>query len=316
MDYYALERLIEESKKLDEETTSANIAFIPGGFSPVKKKLKRMGKKKKKWKLQYLECQDRYKLNFEDFLMVEVKKENWEEFKSEFLDGNVIFENGMTIDLTPYYKEASLDEAMKETMGKLRSDLQKAFLNTLNSDPVKWIVEDTLLWKKKFRVLQQDVPKNTVIDMRMIGNSIAKAVRNIYRYYKEDRGNIEMIIDALNEQLPLNSFEAFQDYDNLAGTTIRTREGDISVVFSATVSISFVPSEQVYVLDKEILEEFKNDPTVQVADNKIFPRGKRFDRAFFDKLEDAIDKSLGYGLDKEEGEDEQISSRSEEVDNI
>lgn len=93
---------------VNEATTQDDIAFLPGGFSPIQKALKVLSNVKKSWKIEII-GDDPKKVNFEDKLSVVVAPVHWQEFSDLVFDGKE-FKSGEELDITKLVSESDVDE--------------------------------------------------------------------------------------------------------------------------------------------------------------------------------------------------------------
>jgi hypothetical protein len=283
MSFYDDVRIID--KALEETTTSANIAYLPSGFVPVRNALTALAKKKKKWKIKILDqwSKNQYLVVFEEALTVEVPKSHWAKFQKE-MRGKISAGEDYEVDLSEY-----LVEQQEQDMSKLFRELEGALYEMLVQDPIKNVDENIETWIKMFGARRYVTSANILLKYETLEKDMQALLRNLKVTYGDDRGAVESLISTIKERRPLNTFDVFNRYENLIGSRVMSSHSGIDLTFEAYVSMSWVPAESIYIEELDVADEVGAYPDVKAVNNVLFPKGKSFSRKMFKILKDEID---------------------------
>jgi hypothetical protein len=186
-------------------------------------------------------------------------------------------------------KKRQVEEAPEDAMTKLRQDLKPAIIKLFEGDPFHLVETDARLWTSRFGVdkyLTADAPLVSV-ENRVRG--IQNLSGTLLQSYGNDRGYLEMVIDAMNEREPLNSFNGFKENDYLYGTRIRSNHEGVEMVFEAALDPLYAVSETVYIEDEEVLDRWEELASgIKRVNNIVYPQGERFTPGSIQQLEYAI----------------------------
>lgn len=183
----------------------------------------------------------------------------------------------------------SLEEAMEDDMTKLRQDLKPALIRLFEGDPFHLVETDARLWASRFGVdqyLSEDAPLVAIENkIRGVQNLAGTLLQN----YGNDRGYLEMVIDAMGEREPLSSFDGFKENDYLYGTRIRSNHEGVEMVFEASLDPLYVVSETVYIENDDVLDRWEElVGGIKRVKNVVYPQGERFTPDTLQQLEHAI----------------------------
>jgi hypothetical protein len=284
------------SDPMNETTGSDSVSFIPAHLGTVKARVADLAKKKKDWKIEILEQDDSREVNFEDTLRVMVPNEHWDSFCS-------IFDNSPANN-TYLNLSSLLNETMEEEMQDLRQELRVFLAQMYDGPDFQKLEESANTWTWRFRVSAYDTKRRGVSSPVVYENrkkDIQKLYDRLLEAYGSDRGNLEMIISAIKENRPLNTFKVFKGYDFLYATRIRSRYGGISLFLEATLDNTHQMSQTIYVPKAEdLLDKIEEESDeVKRVRSVLYPKGGAFTSRFLRVLSDAIED-----LDNEEDEDE------------
>jgi len=268
-------------ESLEEDTTSANIAYLPSGFAVIKPVLNALARMKKDWNIDILENEDDYLINFENKCQISVKKAHLESFRRD-----------TNIDIGQ--KIISLDQFLNEAEDEIESLLNMVNINLhelMVRQPINNVDNDLEHWSRLFK--GNDISKEDDVALR-IGNleqNMKALNQEIRNKYSDDRGNLELLIDALKNKTPLNAFDVFKNYNYLFGGRMKTVYSGVSMYFEAMVDNSFNMTESILIESPELLDEIEDYKGVKVAKNIVFPNTTtgRFLSSFFGDLKKAID---------------------------
>jgi len=277
-------------KRVEETTYSDNIAYLPNGFSSVSKILKNLAGKKKQWNITVHETDDNYEVAMEGELKVVVPVKYWADFKARVLTDERYDSNAMVIDLSD-----TLAEAADDKMDKLYTKLKNSFTSLMDKLPISEVRAHAAIWGQLFGVAHYSLAKGTLFQLdssKVLQAGIESIIKRVRGNYTEDRGSIEMIISAINQERPLNTFDVLDEYEILVAARIHSKYNGVAMVYEGGVTMTFVPFERVYLTNKDVLDEIATYKDVRVAKNVIYPVGKTFDRKFFKNLKASIDDAI------------------------
>jgi len=276
----SVNRITEEVlKNIEEETVSVNISYLPGSFDTAKSLVNDLSRIKTRWGIEILENEDSYVLMFEDTLSINIPKEHYEDFNK-----NVLPVEGVTyVDLTRIISE-SIKEFQKETYGKLYKAL------TVDLKGNKHIRSSTVLmrhWLQTFpnsKFVQSS--EKVAIKLNDFDNDAKKVSQELEKMYGEDIGEIDSIIDAIEEDRPMGSLK---NYDYIAGVKIQSTYGGINLLAEFNVNFAMLCSQSIYIDDVDVLDELEGYSSIKVLYRRIFPVGHEFQPSIFGNIKEVID---------------------------
>ena len=268
-----------------ETTTQDAVSFLPVHLGMVKARVADLAKKKKDWKIEILEQDNDKEVQFEDALRIIVPNEHWESFCSIF-DSALSNNNYLNLN-------SLLNETMEEEMQDLRRELRVSLAHLYDEAEFRQLNQSSGLWKWRFGVRSYETKTkklSTVVTQENKGVDIQKIYKRLLEVYGEDRGNLEMLIEAIKDKTPLNTFEVFKRYDFLYGTRIHSRYEDVHLFFEATVDTDYHLSQTIYTTDKDLLSKIQEESReVKVVRSVIYPKGGVFTSRFLRVLSDTIE---------------------------
>jgi hypothetical protein len=265
---------------MEDTTTSADIAYLPGGFEPVQQWFKKLKKTKAKWGTTVIDAPSMYEVQFEHELTVRVPKEHWEEFSSHVGGLKV----GMNeVDLGQYVMEAKAEE-----FGYLWTDIEDALGSIFENKVVLDTNDDVQSWMGIFGGAPMNVSREAAMDFSTTDADADIILKRIRKEYAEEPGDLQMLIDALKDKKPLRSFDVLNDYDYLIGSRIESGTEYGKIIFEAFVDLLFKPTEKIYVENEAVLEALEEEHGVKVVKKNIYPVGDKFPAGFFQKIKTVI----------------------------
>jgi len=266
---------------LEEMTSMANIAYLPSGFVDVKKALKTLSKQKKDWDLEILEDDEEYNLNFEGGLIITVPKEHWEDFNTKF--GSPL-ESGV-LCLGSFLSEA-LDDDIKKLAVEFKSELNKM----LGKEPFKTVKQQIVKWIATFPRHGFDTTDDCPIFYHTTSKCIQLLTDRTLRAYGDDRGYLEVLINAIKENQPLNAFEGFKDDSYLYCGIVKSTYENVRMTYETHVNLAFEVDTSIYIDNIDVVDELEADvKTIKAVKNMIYPMGNRFEKRFFKRIKDTIE---------------------------
>ena len=290
------EELLSVVASINEDTTMANVAFLPSGFGTVKAQLATLSKKKKSWKIEILEDDDGHTVNFEEDLSIRVAHEHWDEFVDVMFDGVEHMNRYYRGELMniPLFEDREFDIASTR--------LQDAVVDAFDEPPVEEVDDDVLKFKNLFGIRDYG-QVDALIDYHNKEDDLYGMLEKLKSAYRDDSGYLEMIAKAFDDKRPLNTFKVFRAHSLLYGVSVRTNYGKLNIRFEAFVSNSFDITERFIVDDADILDAIEsNVANIKVKGQRIYPRGRRFEKSFFLSVKDIIDSGTVFQEDYAQGD--------------
>jgi len=273
-----------ETSPIFETTTSDDVSFLPAHLGMVKAKVADLAKKKKDWKIEILEQDDEREVQFENDLRVLVPNEHWESFCS-------IFDN--TISNNTYLNLGFLlNETMEEEMNDLREELRVALANMYDQAEFRKLNLSSGTWKWRFGVVSFHSKKNlkVAVTQERRSKDIQELYSRLLEVYGNDRGNLEMIIEAIKDKSPLNTYRVFKNYDYLYGTRIHSRYQKVDLYFEALVDTNYHLTETIFCNNSDLLNAIEEESNeIKRVRSVIYPKGGKFTSRFFRVLADTIE---------------------------
>jgi len=130
------------------------------------------------------------------------------------------------------------------------------------------------------------------IQLNTYDKSIRDLVSRIQNIHTDDIGNLEMMIDTIQDDRPLNAYEPFAEYDYLVGCRIQSQHDGVVLILELTVNMAMVPTQSVYIESQEVLDELGGYKSVKVLRDMVFPVGEMFQPSLFNNIKDIIDDTI------------------------
>lgn len=227
---------------LQEDTTSANIAFLPSGFLPARKQLRSIGKYKTQWHVKMLETVDEAEFLFEDRMKMKVGKQHLEAFCKEVLNCSV----------TGFPKLVDLRHVINEGL-KESLELRKQELDNLIRESVglRRVQESAQKFLEVFggRIQRSVVPSAVDLFDREIGlNKVLESIHGTLL----TRGRAEMLLSAMSAG---DVSQIAPDHSNLSSTSVVAECYGHKLVHTAAFGRDGVLRESVKV-DSHLPEDF------------------------------------------------------------
>jgi hypothetical protein len=259
-----------------------SVAYLPGGFSTMKNMMRSLAPVKKKWNIDVLEKEDGYHVKIEDAMDIIVPLNMYEEFNTKVIP----IKGKKDIDLAEMVNEARTEEVhglYDRLTHVLTIDLRenrqvKRTLVLMNY----WL---TIFKNSKFLPMSGQV----AIQLNTYDKSIRDFADRIQNIHTDDIGTLEMIIDTIQQDRPLNAYEPFAEYDYLVGCRIQSNYNGVVMIFELTVNMAMIATQSIYIESQEVLDELGSYRTVKVLEDMVFPMGEMFRPSIFNNIKDIID---------------------------
>lgn len=267
---------------LKEDTVSSDIAYIPGGITTTKQALRALASNKPNWKIDILESDKDYSVDFEGQLKIKIPKEHYSHFNDNVLK---------IIGLTEADLSGVLNEATQEELNTVYDELTKALTVELKDI---FIVENSLFlinsWKRIFGGQYISLENKPLITFSNYDGDVSNLVNRIKRDYGDNIGDMEMVIEAIRNKTPLSSLDIFADYDYLVGTRISSIYNGIKMVFDIAVNMSFKPIQAIWIDDVEVIGEMNYyRKYVKPLHRTLLPVSGQFTPSVFEAIQDVIE---------------------------
>ena len=242
--------LIAELENVNEQTAMTNIAFLPVQLGSTIKAISGLARRKKNWRIEILEDGDGKIVVFEDALRIHVPHMYWKNFVEVF---NREITSGDELNLSSILNEEKkiLQEQLGKDIEDLKSELASAVESIIIEPPVRKIIEHHSIWHTLFKVQAHKTPKTVLIKGESKTEDIKKLTRRLWDAYGDDKGYLELLIDALKNKEALGSYEVFKEYTFLYGTRLQSNYNEVNLIFEASCDLSFVETETIYVDDEQ-----------------------------------------------------------------
>jgi len=294
MSFYDLTTKMEYVR-IDEDTTENNIAFLPSQIGTVKSELRKLAQAKKDWKIEVLETKDGYTVTFEGALAVNVPGNYWKQFQVLLAEQDVS---------KPINFQHLLDEEAEEEqkgLKELHDELRKALRRFYSRREFQEVFQYIDAWKRQWPQSRFiDLPKSVRIQFQKQNKDIIKVEEEIFAAYSDDRGGLEMVIEALTTGRSIEMYDGFKGYDFLYGGRLEEHGlGVLEVMCDSGLHVQVTVNIQ----DQELVDKIEeDDPSVKYVGSVFFPKpGTAIE--FFKKIRSAQEDIL-------QGEDDAQSTRS------
>jgi hypothetical protein len=127
------------------------------------------------------------------------------------------------------------------------------------------------------------------IQLNTYDKSIRDLVDRIQNIHTDDVGNLEMMIDTIQDDRPLNAYEPFAEYDYLVGCRVQSQHDGVVLILELTVNLAMVPTQSIYIESQEVLDELGSYKTIKVLKDMVFPVGEMFQPSIFNNIRDIIE---------------------------
>lgn len=291
------DNLVNELENVNEQTAMADISFLPVHLGSTIKAISGLAKKKKKWQIEILEDEDGKVVVFEDALCIRVPHMHWKSFVTIF-DKEIT--SGDELNLNTILKEEKkiLQEQFAKDIEDLKGELADAIDGLVTEPPIRKIAEHHSIWKTLFGIKTWKTPDTVLIKSETRTKDLKNLTERLWDAYGDDKGYLELLIDAIKNKQALGSYEVFKEYTFLYGMRLQSEYNTVNLVFEASCDLSFVEAETIYVDDEEAIDEMEGVGGVKIVKHLIFPVGPMFRPGIFTTLKKTI-------KDKEEKEYEE-----------
>lgn len=191
-------------------------------------------------------------------------------------------------------EEKKLYEAFQDNMTQVQTSLKPALEHMYgNSDFLK-LDNSANQWRGIFGgsfLTKSRDSRSVLVTFEHKDKDIKLLVNDILASYQDDKGYLDMVVEAINSKEPLSSFEIFEDKDFLYGTRIRSVYNGTSMIFESTIDMNYQPSETILMENPEAIDAIKEGVmSVKVSGRLIYPSGGRFTLFILKEIASCIDE--------------------------
>lgn len=280
MSYYSLVNKIRN--KLNEDTSMSAISYLPSQLGVVKAVVGNLASEADDWDIEILDTGKDYKnVNFGKKASFKVHKKHWNSFNKLF--GGKL-EHGKSLKVKGLF-EANVDE-----LKAIRFELMRSIKNFFNLRKFKALRLIYMNFRKYFKINNTSSPR-CVVALDDIDKGILNLYGKILEEYGEDRGTLEMMDTAFQEQKPLGKFTVFGRNEFICGLRAESRINGVILVLDLGIDINDVGGaihQSLYIGNPEVIDEIKDRKDVKIVKNVIYPVGDMFTENFFNNLNDII----------------------------
>ena len=284
--------LSSELQRIDEETSGGAISYIPGNFVPTSIAMRSLAKAQQDWDIDVIDSDIEKQIKFGDKLTIKVPNEHWDDFKGRYklnIDGT------KKVNLSGLLKEAALPPVTKPTdvfdgaMEPLKKRLKVVLTKMFDKPDFKNLDRSVDNWRARFGVTKFLRSSKVLVSVETKEKDIQKLYSDILRVYLNEKGSLELLIEAIEGGDHLGTFEVFKNYSQLYGTALFSRYKKVEMVFKGYVDFTYTSGQTVTILkNPEIIDAVEEETKNKIAGQTIYPKGGIFDNKFFRNLKDII----------------------------
>jgi len=243
---------------ISEETTMGNIAYLPTSVGIIKSAVADLKRKKADWGIEILEDESGREVNFENVLKIKVPHIHWNHFQQNFGRDLGLTEKRKLNEKMKDLSIKELKEVVEDDMKKLRHDL-KIVLNKLFK---KFVNLDDVIdnWLALFNTSSYVTSDKIAVKKEHKEKDIQRIYGELLRVYGNDKGNLELLISAINEEKSLNTWDVFKDYEYLYGCKINSKtESGAILTLESVVDFAYHTIQTIKVSDLEIADAVEDE---------------------------------------------------------
>jgi len=269
------------TQDINEETSAANISYIPGGFLKTKQAIIALATKKPEWKINILEKDNKYDVRFEDVLSIIIHKDDYDDFNTKVCNVKGL----KLVNLS-----SVLNEAVQQDVQSVLEELTKALSTRLKE---QFVIENSFYlassWKRIFGGSSQPSQARTLLSIDGFNRDIQKTIERIKLNYLDDVGEMERAIEAIQDKTPMNDIDLFEGYDYLLAQDYTTTYQGVNMRFVCAVNMAWQPVEEIWIDDIEVIDELAYYRRfVKPLHKSVKPVNGFFNTAIFEAIVDII----------------------------
>lgn len=274
---YKLATILE--KQMFEETSEADIEYLPSGADRIKSMLKSLSLMKQYWGIEILENCFGKTVFIENKAKITVLSEHWDSFKSLF---PVELKTGQ-INFQSY-----LNESMEEDIEELRKELKPELIRLFTTPPFDDVEKDLNIFRSFFG-LRSHLQQKTVISYSDKEKTIKALSFKLLQKYGEDKGGLEVLLEDIKGRKMLSNYVGLKSENYLYGGRILSEYKGTKMVLEMTIDFSYKVSSSLTINDVDIANKLAEESTsVKAVKNVVYPVGTRFQREVFKILKDIL----------------------------
>ncbi len=182
-------------------------------------------------------------------------------------------------------KLISVKEAVSQDLRRLRDELKTQLDKLFSGEDFLLMENHFASWKSAFGI-RGFRTHMVAVPIEDKNRGIRRIYGDLLRKYGDDKGNLEMLISAIEEGRPLGQFEVFNKFDNLFGSRVESKFSGVKLVFEETIDFIYDPSQSIYIEDPRVLDSVEEQfgGTIKRSRNVIYPIGGKFKIGFYNQL--------------------------------
>lgn len=248
-------------QNINDDVTSGNITYIPGGFATVKKAVKTLSKKKHEWGVEVYEDNDFYRVVFEDALVVNVPRRSW----TEFVDGMGLKEENGRYTLLECL-ESNIYEGKIDVSNVMKSDISEEWTKAL--DKILATFKGLLIrkgfslfekevsnWKATFDVLEEADWSKSLLSYSTLREDMILLENRLKEEYVDDLGGLEILCCRLEEGNLDLIFDLMGDPNYLLSAHVDSKVNETDLRFEILMDKKFRLYENVFTCGGQIILE-------------------------------------------------------------
>lgn len=187
--------------------------------------------------------------------------------------------------------EDTVAEAKSELVHNIYSKLMRVMTNDLRENKqVKKTIVLLNYWLSLFPSSKYlSISSSVAVNLGSYDRSIRDLINRIKNIYSDDIGNLQMLMNAIQNDMPLNAHAPFSEFEYVVAVRVQTEYQGIVMIPEFTVNLAMIPAQSIYIESSDVLDELGSYRTVKVIKDMIFPVGQMFQPSLIRNIKDIID---------------------------
>ena len=268
--------------KIDEDTVSSDISYIPGGFMSTRQVVRALASVKPKWRIDILDDNDVYEVKFEKKLNISIPKEHYDDFNEK-----VVRVKGL--------EEVDLSTILNETSQEMLISVKDEMVETLSDDlrrtrEISDAFSLAQTWLSQFRGNYVSYDTKRVLSLENYDRDLQALIGTLKRTYKDATGSYESVMSAIQDKLPFSGLKGFNGYNYLLFSRIRSNYEGTQLIFDIGVNMTWLPVQSVYIDNADVVAEVNTaSGRVKASGKVLYPVSGKFIIQDFYVIKEAVD---------------------------
>lgn len=278
--------MMDQLRRMDEETVSGNIAFIPGQFASVEKLMKDLAKAKREYNIEVLESDASFTLTFEDEVRLVVPKPAWSEFLENF--NRYVHTIGSEAGVYPVDLGGFLAEGVEDEVKGLKESLVALLSESVIGKSLAYVQES-------LEHIQRLFPGQTIAteSATFPRRSVIDVAEELVKELGEDLGGMQMVMDALEQGQDASDTPVFERCPFVWGVTHVWEKNGLSLAFESFVGKDYIPLASVQVKDVELRESLRSVAGLRTLKDLVVAESGVFDYSALERIKEAVTAITG-----------------------